>query len=80
MPLPESREQMMTKLRWKRDGDQRVSQGDRGEYRITEWVTAGGSTWALALKSSSTGALLDHGGYPALQHAKDAADDIDNGR
>lgn len=65
------------KLNWTRDGDLHVTTGRRAEYRITEWVTGSGSTWALAVRSHSNGITTDGGGYPTLKRAKEAAYSLD---
>ena len=54
---------------WTRDGDQWVAKGGLGEYRITEWGSASGSSFLVTFKPRS-GSKKAIGDMVSLQNAK----------
>lgn len=65
------------KLKWTRDGDQHVAQGNGFEYRITEWSGPYGSNWILRIKASGADVATNGGEYPTLKRAKEVAYSLD---
>lgn len=63
---------MQTMMKWKKDGDQFVALGMRGEYRITPWGTSNGTDFLVRVTapSNSTEPKLTLGSEFTLAAAK----------
>jgi hypothetical protein len=68
------------KMGWAKDGDQWVMRGSLGTYRITEWLVAGASNFAIALHPNSSKSVKGIGEFSALKNAQWAAEQYDGYR